>query len=492
MITPTRRDFLKTLGCSALTLTAGCASIAGGRSARRPNIVYIMADDLGYGDVGCNNPDSKIPTPSIDRLAAEGVRFTDAHTGSAVCTPTRYGLLTGRYCWRTSLKKGVLWGYSPPLIEPDRLTVASLLKQQGYATACVGKWHLGLGWAYKNEDGDDDEKRVVDYDKPIAGGPLALGFDYFFGIPASLDMVPYVYVENDRVLAAPTEHIEKRGGLAFYRGGPIAPGFKHEEVLDVLTRKAVDFVDRHDRSGSDAPFFLYFPLPAPHTPVLPTEPFEGRSRAGEYGDFVSQVDWTIGQVTKALKRTGELDNTLFIVTSDNGSTMKPMKEYDHLPNHNLRGRKSDVWDGGHRVLFVARWPGVVEPGTTSGGTICHTDLLATCAEIVGSAVPRSAGEDSVSFLPALRGDPRAARETAVVHHSISGLFAIREGKWKLIDGKGSGGWTKGGKDDPAPGQLYDMENDIGETRNLYAEHPDVAARLSALLEKYKAASRSAP
>jgi arylsulfatase A-like enzyme len=481
-----RRDVLRMIAfsCTLLVLPS-CAALGDPGGGKKPNIVYILADDLGYGDLTCQNEDSKIPTPNMDRLAEEGMRFTDAHSGSAVCTPTRYGLLTGRYAWRTRLKSGVLWGYSPPLIESSRVTVASFLQIHGYTCACVGKWHLGLGWATKEgqmyNDRPDEKGKGIDYSKPIQGGPLALGFDYFYGIPASLDMIPYVYIENDRVEAPASEKIKGRGGLAFYRGGPAAPGFDHTETLPRLTEKAVAFIDDHQAKAPKKPFFLYFPLTAPHTPVLPTDDLKGKSQAGDYGDFVVEVDWTVGEVMKALKRHGIEENTLVIVTSDNGSTMKPMMEYDHLPSHYLRGRKSDAWDGGHRAPFIVRWPEHIEAGSTCEKTLCHTDLLATCADLVGHDLPPGAGEDSYSFLHALEGRPGPER-AAVIHHSISGMFAIRKGEWKMIEGRGSGGWTRGGKDDPAPGQLYNMKDDVEEKNNLYLKRLDKVAELQALLD----------
>ncbi len=501
-----RREFLKKVGVGAAGITGagiipalleGCG--AGGRSwtGQRPNIIFILADDLGYGDPGCNNPDSKIPTPHLDQLAREGMRFTDAHSGSAVCTPTRYGVLTGRYCWRTRLKGHVLWGYSPPLLEPSRPTVASLLHDEGYATACVGKWHLGLGWqttdGYRFSDRSDETGETVDYRRPVTDGPCDHGFDYFFGIPASLDMVPYVYLENDRVTDPRIGRIEGRGGLAFYRAGPAAPGFDHEQTLPLLTERATAWIDRHAETRSLDPFFLYFPLPAPHTPVLPIDEYRGVSGAGEYGDFVAQVDGTVGEIIEALDRHGLTENTLIIFTSDNGSTMTPMTDYDHLPNDDLRGRKSDVWDGGHRIPFLARWPEVIGAGTESDETLCLTDLMATCAAITGTTLPEDTGEDSYDMLPALRGSAGGSpiRE-ATIHHSIEGMFAIRAGRWKMIEGRGSGGWTGGGEDDPAPGQLYDMTADLEEKRNLYGERPEVVARLGVLLEHIRNAGRSAP
>jgi arylsulfatase A len=452
-----------------------------------PNILFLMADDLGYGDLGCYNKASKIPTPNLDRLATQGMRFTDAHSPSAVCTPTRYGVLTGRYCWRSRLKKGVLWGYSPALIEPGRVTVASLLKDRGYVTACIGKWHLGLGAAER-----------TDYAKPLRPGPLQVGFDSFFGIPASLDMDPYVYVENEGVVEAPSKRIaaskmRRVGGGGFWRAGPIAPSFKHEDVLPTITRKAIAFLEEHARTRRDTPFFFYFPLTAPHTPWMPTKEFRGKSRAGYYGDFTVQVDWTVGQVMQALDRLKLADNTLLIVTSDNGAHWKPedIKKYQHRANGSLRGQKADIWEGGHRIPFLVRWPGKVKAGSVSHQTICHTDLLATCAEVVGVDVPAGAGEDSASYLPVLLGkqpEEKAVHE-AVVHHSSRGIFAIRQGNWKLIEGLGSGGFSKPAQIKPTPfgprGQLYDLARDPAEADNLYLKRPEIVARLHALLERYK-------
>jgi arylsulfatase A-like enzyme len=459
-------------------------------AARPPNIVFVLADDLGYGDPGCYNKDSAIPTPNIDRLASQGMRFTDAHTPSAVCTPTRYGLLTGRYCWRTSLKKGVLNGYSPLLIEADRLTVASLLKQHGYSTACVGKWHLGLGTA-----------QPTDYGKALKPGPNAVGFDYFFGIPASLDMPPYVFVEDDRVTEAPTATIEasemrRKGGNGFWRAGAIAPGFKHADVLPKLTDKAVGWLQQQSK---DRPFFLYLPLSAPHTPWLPVEEFRGKSKAGPYGDFVAQVDATLGRVMKALDDGKLADTTLLVFTSDNGAHWLPedIEKWKHRANDGLRGQKADVWDGGHRVPFVVRWPGQVAAGSTCKELICLTDFLATAASLLGAKLPADAGEDSIDLQPALRGEKhdKPLRE-AVVHHSSDGTFGIRQGPWKLVMALGSHGFsepvtvkpTEGGPQ----GQLYNLDDDPAEKNNLWLDKPDVVKRLTALLEKYQTEGRSRP
>ncbi|MHC4215777.1 MAG: sulfatase family protein [Planctomycetota bacterium] len=393
-----RRTFLKLLSSSTVMLATGCNGLrSSSPKDQHPNIIFIMADDFGYGDVSCLNKDSKIPTPNIDRIAASGVRLTDAHSGSAVCTPTRYGVLTGRYCWRTSLKKGVLYGYSQPLIDPKRITVASLLRKSGYRTACVGKWHLGLGWT--TTDGQKPNRENVDYNKPITGGPTALGFDYFFGIPASLDMDPYVYIENDRCVEPATETIEKNPWPGFYRGGPVAPGFDHRQVLPTLTEKAVQFIERHNSQSPTKPFFIYFPLSAPHTPILPTKQFEGTSKAGKYGDFVVQVDWTVGRITETIKKLGISNNTLIIFTSDNGpekGMQKRIEEYNHRSSHHFRGKKRDIWDGGHRIPFVAAWPRRIKPDSVSDQTICLTDLTATTADIIGEQLPANTAEDSVS------------------------------------------------------------------------------------------------
>jgi arylsulfatase A len=458
-------------------------------AGRPPNIVFILADDMGIGDPGSFNKASKIPTPNIDRLATDGIRFTDAHTPSSVCTPTRYGLLTGRYCWRTSLKQGVLQGYDPLLIEPDRLTVASFLKKHGYHTGIVGKWHLGLGSA-----------KPTDYSQPLRPGPNSVGFDYFYGIPASLDMPPYVFVENDRCVMQPTVTImaptaNRHEENYFWRAGAIAPGFKHVDVLPTLTDKAVGFLESQAKEGK--PFFLYFPMNGPHTPWVPSKDFSGKSKVGPLGDFTMQVDVSVGRVLEALDRLKLRDDTLVIFTSDNGAPWTPedIKKFGHSSNAPYRGQKSDAYEGGHRVPFVARWPGQIKPGTTSNQTICLTDLLATCAAILGDKLPENAGEDSYNILPALRGEKleKPIRE-ATVHHSGSGLFAIRQGDWKLIDGLGSGGFTAPKTEKPQPGgptgQLYNLADDLGETKNLFKEKPEVVAQLKKLLEQYKEKGRS--
>lgn len=457
--------------------------------ADKPNIVYILADDLGYGDPRCYNPEGKIPTPNIDRLAAEGARFTDMHSGSAVCTPTRYGILTGRYSWRSRLQKGVLEGLGEPLIPPTRTTVASFLKAQGYATAAVGKWHLGLDWTYV------DHK--TDYAAAFKDGPNALGFDYYFGIPASLDMPPYVYVENDHVVEAATNMVEKSEAPKMWRGGPIAPSFKHQEVLPTLTQKACDLIAKHP---ADKPIFLYLALTAPHTPVLPSEASSGKSDTGLYGDFVVDVDNTVGAVTAALAQAGIADNTLVIFTSDNGFAppggRKEVEAHHHNPEPGLRGNKADIFEGGHRIPFIARWPKHVPAGTVRTDTAWLGDFFATATSAAGATPPKDAAEDSVSLLPALLGKEVPPRGP-VVHHSGDGYFAIRDGQWKLIFCAHSGGWSEpkpndpGNKDRPQR-QLYDLAADLAEQHNVATDHPEVVARLTQELQTIIDQGRSTP
>jgi len=497
----------RVLICFFIALCAfGAASPA--RAATTPNIVFILADDLGSGDLGCYNPESKTATPALDKLAAGGVMFRDAHTPSSVCSPTRYGVLTGRYAWRSRLKQGVLWGYSKALIEPGRMTVASMLKEKGYATACVGKWHLGF--QAPDLDAPDlppanrviavDDPHAVDYSKPLTPGPRTVGFDYFFGIPASLDMEPYVFVQNDHPLEAPTKMIaaskhRRQGGGGFWRAGPIAPSFQHVDVLPELSKRATAWIDEQT---AERPFFLYLPLNAPHTPWVPSKEFRGRSQAGHYGDFVIQVDAVVGQVIEALERGGHTENTLIIVTSDNGShwPVGDIKKWGHAANLHYRGQKADIWDGGHRVPFVAAWPGQIPAGTTSDETLCLTDFMATAAAIVGAELPEEAAEDSYNMLPALLGKELTQPiRPSIVHHSLGGTFALRAGDWKLVPGNlGSGGFTAPRDVKPKPsgpqGQLYNLADDPSEQVNVWEEHPEVVERLSGELERIQQSGRS--
>ncbi len=472
-----------------LTHTITCsAEKQNSNPSQKTNIVFILADDMGYGDPGCYNDQSKIPTPNIDQLATEGIRFTDAHSPSAVCTPTRYGVLTGRYAWRSRMKSGVLNGYSRSLIEDNRSTVASLLKEQGYQTGCVGKWHLG----FQSYNSTIEDVEPVDYNQPLTPGPNQYGFDYFWGIPASLDMPPYVYVENNQPIELPTNQIEDSGhrrqnGNGFWRGGSIAPNFQHVDVLPDLTKQAVGYIEQ--AILKDNPFFLYFPLTAPHTPWMPIPEFEGKSRAGYYGDFTMQVDWSIGQVMSALESTGVADDTLIIVTSDNGSHwyQNDIDKFGHRSNYHWRGQKADIWEGGHRVPFIIRWPNQIEAKTVCHQTICLTDLLATVSDITASPV---SAEDSVSILPALKNpNLDTPIRSSIINHSASGVFAIRQGDWKLIEGLGSGGFstprTEKTKPNGPTGQLYNLAKDPRETTNQYLNQPQIVQQLLELLDTCK-------
>ena len=500
METLNRRNFLRMVAAGAAAMSMPTCKLKS--KSELPNIIYILADDLGYGDVSSLNEKSKLHTGNIDRIARQGMKFTDAHSGSAVCTPTRYGILTGRYSWRSRLKSGVLWGYSRNLIPPERMTVASLLKKHGYRTGCVGKWHLGMNWHFTDghvaKDSPKEAGTNVDYSKPVKNGPNALGFDYSFCIPASLDMQPYVYVENGRVTALPDRVTESKKSKSWWRRGPTGADFKHEQVLPRLTEKALAFIEKNAASR----FFLYFPLSAPHTPILPTAEFQGKSNTNAYGDFVLQVDWTVGQILQALQQHNIEKETLIIFTSDNGcspqANFKELKAVGHNPSYHFRGHKADIFEGGHRIPFIVRWPGKVTAGSECDETICLTDLMATCAALVGERLPDNAGEDSVDMLPALLGEEykKPLRE-ATVHHSVNGSFSIRKGKWKLEMCPGSGGWSypRPGKDDMSglpPYQLYDLEKDIGEKNNVYGHHPKVEKELTALLAKYVKNGRSTP
>ena len=490
------------------------------RAAEPPNIVIILADDLGFGDLSCNNPESRIPTPHADRLAREGMRFTDAHSPSAVCTPTRYSLLTGRYHWRTRLKSGVLDGLSPPLIEAHRVTVASLLRDHGYATACIGKWHLGLQWTRKDGTPETLDRAKaggvragdnIDYTRPFTGGPLALGFDHYFGISASLNMPPFCFLQGDRVLHLPTLHQPRMRDANFLATdeGVRSADFTNYSVLPRLTGEAIEFIESHVEFHRSQPFFLYAPLTSPHLPVVTNQEYRGRSQAGEYGDFVVETDAFVGAILDTLDRLKLTDDTLVLFTSDNGGLYhywEPqesddvkhykvtgraahIREFGHQGNAWMRGTKADIWEGGHRVPFLVRWPGKTPAGAVSQELVDLTDLLATVADIIDVEVPAGAGPDSVSILPALLAEkPATPVRDHTVHLSLRGVFAIRQGPWKLIPHhRGSGGFSQpreldSTKEGGPPGQLYHLGNDPSETRNVYNRHPDEVQRLTKLLE----------
>ncbi len=452
-----------------------------------PNIVIIMADDMGYGDPGCFNSESKIPTPQIDRLAEHGMRFTDAHAPGPLCHLSRYGLMTGRYPFRANV--GV-WRRKA-VIRDDEVTIASLLKQSGYHTAMVGKWHLGF-----DENG---------YENRLPGGPVDRGFDSFFGIRASTDIPPYFYIRNDRAVDPPTQQIEARASEGwspiqgeFWRAGGIAPDMKLKDVLPRFTDEAIQVINNHAANQSDQPLMLYLAYPAPHTPWLPAPEFVGNSKASMYGDFVTMVDAMIGRVLKALEDAQMSDNTLVIFTSDNGPVWyeKDVQRFGHDSSGGLRGMKADAWEAGHRMPFVVRWPTIVKPGSTSDQTICFTDLLATFAEIVDVKLPDDAGPDSFGFLSVLNGtksDDSPIRPNLVMA-SGNKTMSIRSGHWKLIEGLGSGGFSKPSRIKPAAGQplgqLYDLQTDPGETKNLYSQHPQLVSRLALELKQVEVSGRS--
>lgn len=515
---------LRAMGYAVVAVTV-CAVINVGpypslQAATRPNIVVILADDLGFGDVSCNNPQSKIATPHVDRLAAEGMRFVDAHTPSAVCSPTRYGLLTGRYAWRTRMKSGVLDGLSPPLIEPQRMTVASLLKEQGYSTGCIGKWHLGLQWTRSDGQSETADRgqspgvrtgRDIDYTRPFTGGPLEVGFERYFGISASLNMPPFCYLRDDRVVHLPVlaQPSIRDTNFAATDEGVRSPDFTIRSVVPRLTGEALTFIEDQAAKPERKPFFLYVALTSPHLPVVVNDEYRGKSQAGEYGDFVVETDAVLGAILETLDRTGLARDTLVLFTSDNGGVYHywnaqeaddvrhykvsgrglHIQQFGHQGNAHLRGTKADIWEGGHRVPFIVRWPEHTPAGSVSQELVELTDLLATVADIVGVDLPSGAGPDSRSIVPALlESAPDKPLREFSVHHSISGVFAIRQGPWKLVpDHRGSAGFSQPRQLDPAteggpPGQLYNLASDPSESRNVYAEHPEVVARLTGLLK----------
>ena len=528
---PELKKTLVTIWLAAAFLCSGLLAA----EPQRPNIIYVLADDWGLGDVKAYGGDRcQIDTPHMDRLAQKGMTFTDAHSSSSVCTPTRYSVLTGRYNFRIR-KSGVLNGYASALIEPDRETVAAMLRKHGYATGMVGKWHLGMG--FPTTDGEpprsdvDKKKGAVtsnfDWDGKITDGPCDVGFDYYWGIGASLDMAPYVWIENDRFVEPGTKPND------MCRPGPQSPSFLFTDVLPTITEKSVAWINKQAKTGK--PFLLYVPLNSPHTPIVPSEAFQGKSPLGKYGDFVMETDWSVGQIVQAVEQAGIADNTLIIVTADNGCSPAarsgfldrerikfrmdlPVDENSdvHYPSDIYRGHKADIYEGGHRVPFIARWDGMVDPGSISDQTICLVDLFATCAEIVGADVPATAAEDSVSILPALLGTAKRPLRESVVHHSYNGSFAIRKGKWKLVFTPGSGGWSnpipwvgneearesnkKRGRICVEPEaladhewvQLFDMESDTAELNNLSGKYPGVVEELTALAQKYIDDGRSTP
>lgn len=485
-----------------LSLQFPVASAATGK----PNIVVIYADDLGYGDVSSYNPDrGKIPTPHIDKLASQGMRFTDGHSSSGVCSPSRYTLLTGRYHWRSRLQSGIVGVWGKPLIAPDRLTIGKLCKAHGYTTAMVGKWHLGWDWPLAAGDrkllGGSKTKVVPAtakqsaawkelFSQAIPGGPIARGFDSYFGTDVP-NWPPFCFIENDRTVGVPSEFLPARlfkNHMASVQG-PALSGWKLEPILPALGDHASAFIRK--AAKADAPFFLYMPLTSPHTPLAVNEEWKGKSGLGAYGDLVMETDAVVGRVLAALEESGAAANTLVVFTSDNGCApyigVVEMEKKGHFASGPLRGYKSDVWEGGHRVPFIVRWPGKVKLGTRCDQLVHQADLMATFAAVLGTKLPDGAAEDSVSLLPILEGGDQPVRVNAV-SQSMRGLSALRRGDWKIIFGSGSGGWTKGGGSQPV--QLYNLAEDLGESNNLSAQKPELVAELTALMEKIVTDGRS--
>jgi len=489
-----------------------------------PNIVYFLVDDMGYGDASCLNPEGKIATPNLDRLAREGMIFTDAHSSSAVCSPSRYSILTGRYNWRSTLQHGIVGVYGDPLIASDRLTVAELLRRHGYYTGCIGKWHLGQGWPF-DADADDFHPapshaggRVVDpntpdleatpaqqerwreaFSQPTTGGPTTRGFDSYFGVDVP-NWPPYCFIENDRTVGIPSEFLPLRliGNNLAALNGPAMPYWHFEQLLPTWAKKTDATI--RDRAASGQPFFLYLPMTSPHTPLAVNKPWIGKSGLNNlYADLVMETDDVFGRVLDSLERHGVADNTLVIFASDNGCAhyigAAQMEAQGHHPSAHFRGYKSDAWDGGHRIPCLARWPGVIAPGSRCDQLVCLGDFMATCAEIVGATLPDTAGEDSVSMLPLFR-DPGTVIREHLVNHSIAGKFAIRDGRWKLVLCPGSGGWSKKDAEAAAEGlpivQLYDLQTDPGETTNLHAAEPERVRTMVATLKQLVANGRSTP
>jgi arylsulfatase A-like enzyme len=485
-----------------LSLVAAVVWTTGAEAAAqtRPNIVIILGDDFGVGDIQAHFPKNKIPTPFLDRFTNESMRFTNAHSGSAVCTPTRYGLLTGRYAWRTRLQEWVLACYEPPLIAADRLTLPRFLKQHGYATACIGKWHLGWNWAGPQPSTMEVEqnihrKKQWDYTQSIQDGPTTRGFDYYFGTHVP-NFPPFTFIENDRVVEQPVARfVHQDDGMslpAMFEGSPMAPGWRFDQILPKITQRAVDYI--HQQAKLEKPFFLYFAMTSPHTPIAPNEAFKGKSGIAPIADFIMQTDWSAGQVIQALQDAGVAKNTLVIFTTDNGHPPQGWKELvdaGHSPSGPYRGRKGDIWEGGHRVPFLVRWPGHVPAGKSTDQVLCLNDVFATCAEILGARLPDDAAQDSFSFLPAILGKSPQPHRDHVIHHSVGGEFGFREGPWKLVF-KNQSANVNQSRGKPRVVELYNVEEDIGETKDLAGREPQRVRELSERLRQLIARGSSRP
>jgi arylsulfatase A len=483
-------------------------------AADKPNIIIIYADDMGYGDISIMNPESKIPTPNLDKLTASGMRFDDGHSSSGICTPSRYALLTGNYHWRRM--HGIVNSFGASVFKENEMTMPRMLKQQGYKTAAIGKWHLGFDWKSIMKDPSKKVKQgkktaylpeAFDWSKPIAGGPLSIGFDYYFG-DGVINFPPYCWVENDRVTETPTVMLDLKGtkppeGNWECRPGPAVENWNHYDVLPTLTEKTLNYIDQQNK---DEAFFLYFALPGPHAPIIPNKEFIGKSQAGPYGDFIYQIDWITGEVIKKLKEKDLYDNTIVIFTADNGPehyAYKRTEAFKHYSSGKLRGLKRDIYEGGHRVPFIVSWPKKIK-SSISQETISQIDLMATIAKITGASLQENQAVDSYNMLNILMGEkPSTPVREATVQNTKTDKFAIRRGDWLFINastGHHSGGYSKDffekhgfhAIDKKAPGLLYNLKNDISQKHNVYDQHPEIVKELKELLNQYRNTPRSAP
>ena len=468
---------------------------------KKPNVIFILADDLGYGDVSCLNPQGKINTPNIDRIAAEGLKFTDAHAASSLCSPSRYAVLTGRYCWR-KLSKGIVNVFGDTILPPQRMTIANMLKKQGYSTACFGKWHLGMGWNKISEE--PGKLPQVDFTKPVTAGPTTNGFDTYFGVDVP-NWPPYCFIENKNTIGIPSgESPLKLSIEEISIKGPTVENWDLKKILPSITDRACKYIE--EKANDVNPFFMYFPLTSPHTPLAVNDPWRGKSGLNLYADYVMETDAMVGRVLDILKKMNIEDNTIICFASDNGCApvigVKYLEAHGHYPSYIFRGYKAHAWDGGHRIPFVMRWPNTIKPGGAYNHHVCLTDFFATIAAITGFNIPDSAGEDSISFLPVLNGNNSPVRDV-LISHSGFGKFAIRKGPWKLILCAGSGSPrvvdnlatpsdTQAKELGLPPYQLYNLDYDIGEMHNVYSERPDVVKELVEILRGYVANGRSTP
>jgi arylsulfatase A-like enzyme len=498
---------------SPIAAQAGVASGPG--KTLRPNVVIILADDMGYGDVGILNRDSRIPTPNLDRLAKAGLSFTDAHSAGSYCVPSRYGLLTGRYMWRTRLGSGGnLANLAGTLIEPDRKTLADLLQDAGYFTGLVGKWHQGIDWKLHDESAREvirvhpnyQDFRNIDFAAPVLRGPQDYGFDYSFGTAGSAEMNPCTFIENNRAKVIPTLSSlaakEKNGEWYGRDDNIIANGYTMDRLVPTLSKKACEFVETATRTRPDQPFFLYYAMTTPHNPIVPNREFVGKSRAGAYGDFVVELDHHVGRLLRKITELGIEKNTIVIFTSDNGpvNRTKGYRErwvrgdtaiHGHDSNGPFNGWKAGLQEGGHRVPFVVRWPDKIKPGESCPTTIVFNDVLPTLAEMLNIKLNNDTAEDGQSFFKALTGESRPASfHEAIVHNHSNGTFAIRKGTFKLtVNGPKT---TAQVVDDAFPVSfvLHDLSKDIEETTDISRNHPDMVTEMHALLKKYVRAGRS--